>query len=406
MARGTIINRGTKEKPNYSVVLEGERNQVTGKRKQHWYPGYKTTKEAEQAKTTLLHQMDTGRFVEQSRMTVKELIDEWLDATKDNVKISTWQNYRANMDLHVIPEIGAKRVQKLTASNLNALYDRLRKEGKKTQKKRRKKEMDGKPACVVTETPKPLSPKTVRNIHNCVSGALSYAVRHNIVVKNVALDANPPKPSACAHSEMPTWTASELKQFLDGTEDRPDYPAYLLAATTGMRRGEVLGLRWKDIDLEAKTLSIRQTLLSVGYVKQLSEPKTDKSRRNITLDDYTVAALKSYKARKAEERLAKGPTYSTSGFVFTDESGEPLHPDRFSKVFRDLVAKSGLPRIRLHDLRHTWATLALRQGIHPKVVSERLGHSSISMTMDVYSHAIPALQKEAADQVAALVFES
>ena len=172
---------------------------------------------------------------------------------------------------------------------------------------------------------------------------------------------------------------------------------------TGLRRGEALGLQWDDIDLEAGRLSVRRSLISVAYAVQVAEPKTAKGRRVVPLDAATVEALKGQAARQVDDQQEWGEAWTDSGYVFTDEGGAPLHPDRISKSFDRAVRAAMLPRIRLHDLRHTWATLALRAGIHPKVVQERLGHSSISITLDTYSHAIPAMQEEAAELVAALV---
>jgi integrase len=171
-----------------------------------------------------------------------------------------------------------------------------------------------------------------------------------------------------------------------------------------MRRGEVLGLRWEDVDLEDARASVRQVLTSVNYELGFGEPKTAKGRRVVDLDTTTVAGLRSHRARQAEERLAWGPGYRDLGLVFAREDGSPTHPDALGDVFERITATAGLPRIRLHDLRHTHASLALAGGVHPKVVSERLGHAAVSFTLDVYSHTVPSLQREAADKVAALVF--
>ena len=407
MARGTIINRGTKEQPNYSVVIEGTRDPVTGKRRQHWHPGYKLKKEAEQAKTRLLQEIDTGRYVEQSKLNIRVFMDEWLLAIEGTVRHSTWQNYKANVELHVIPDIGGIKVQRLTPANLNALYKKLQAEGKKEPGRKKAVKKDDQPGNGDEKNEKKgLSAKTVRNIHVIIHKALDYAVAHNLVQKNVASLATPPKPARFGENEMKTWEAGELKQFLAAIESNRYYPAYLLAATTGMRRGEVLGLRWEDVDLDRGELSIRQALTSVSYKLQFSQPKTPRSRRCIPLDKWTVAVLKTQKARQAAERLAKGSEYITTGLVFSKEDGSTVHPDQFSHLFNALVKKTQLPRIRLHDVRHTYATLALQHGVHVKVVSERLGHSSVAFTLDVYAHVIPAMKQEAADAVAALVFES
>jgi integrase len=174
-----------------------------------------------------------------------------------------------------------------------------------------------------------------------------------------------------------------------------------------MRRGEVLGLRWQDVDLDAGRVSISQTLIVVGgYEVQFSEPKTASGRRMIALDPQTVAALREHKQRQMLERSLMGDAYEDADLVFAREDGAPLHPDSFSDAFWRHAKAEKLPRIRFHDLRHTHATLALAAGVHPKVVSERLGHSSITITLDTYSHAIPAMQETAADLVAALVFDA
>jgi integrase len=236
--------------------------------------------------------------------------------------------------------------------------------------------------------------------------ALDHALIHNLVQKNVANVANPPRPARFGEHEIKTWEAAQLRVFLESIEEHRYYPAYLLASTTGMRRGEVLGLRWKDLDLERGELSVTQTLTSSGYKLRFSPPKTRRSRRCIPLDQRTVASLQAHKVKQAAEKLAKGAEYVGTGLVFTREDGSAYHPDLFSHLFNDLVKKTRLPRIRFHDLRHTYATLALQEDVNVKVVSERLGRSSAAFTMDVYQHVLPSMQQEAADAVAAAVFGS
>jgi integrase len=190
----------------------------------------------------------------------------------------------------------------------------------------------------------------------------------------------------------------------DGCEGDRKHPAWLLLASTGMRRGEVLGLSWDDVDLETAQFAVRRTLAAVDMDVAFSEPKTQRSRRVVALDATTVAALRSWRRRQAEDKLALGPAYNDQGFVFTRADGRPFDPNDFSREFDRRIRRLGLPRIRLHDLRHTSATLALQAGIHPKVVSERLGHSTIAITLDIYSHVTPTLQRDAADRVAAVIF--
>jgi integrase len=174
-----------------------------------------------------------------------------------------------------------------------------------------------------------------------------------------------------------------------------------------MRRGEVLGLQWPDVDLGRARVAVRRSLVTVGHQVVVSEPKTAKGRRSVALDPATVAGLKAWRKHQAAERLSWGPAWTDSGLVFTREDGRPLHPPTPREVTRSFtrnVLAADLPIIRLHDLRHTHATLALAAGVHPKVVQERLGHANIAITLDTYSHAVPALEEQAAYTVAALVF--
>jgi len=203
---------------------------------------------------------------------------------------------------------------------------------------------------------------------------------------------------------MQTWSAKEVSAFLVHTSQDRLSAIWVLAVTTGMRRGELLGLKWKDIDFNRSALSVRRSLVSVEYELAFSTPKTEKSRRVIALDTTTLGALAKHRRSQAAEKLAFGPGYDNSDLVFCQENGEPFHPDRLTKVFRATVQQTELPVIRLHDLRHTHATLALQAGIHPKVVSERLGHSTVAMTLDTYSHTVPSMQSDAAERIAELVF--
>lgn len=195
---------------------------------------------------------------------------------------------------------------------------------------------------------------------------------------------------------MTTWSAEELRHFLKSIQGDRLYAAFLLAATTGMRRGEVLGLRWRDVDLAAARVSIRQTLITIGYELAWSTPKTDRGRRNVALDPTTVEALRAHRAQQLEERLLLGPSFRDDDLVFCQPDGAPIHPDSLCGLFERFAKRASLPRIRFHDLRHTHASLALTAGVHPKVVSERLGHADIALTLNTYSHAIPALQETAA----------
>ena len=239
-------------------------------------------------------------------------------------------------------------------------------------------------------------------VHQIIHKALQDAVRWNMVYRNVADQADPP-PQRRNRQAIRTWTAPQLRTFLDHVADDRLSALWHTVAMTGMRRGEALALDWDAVDLSTGRLTVKRALVSAGYDARLSETKTDRWR-TIELDPGTVDVLRDHAQRQAVEIEAAGDDYdSAHRLVFCREDGAPLHPDRVTKLFTKHVKASALPKIRLHDLRHTHATLALEAGIHPKVVSERLGHASITITLDTYSHASPAIDAEAAAKVAALI---
>ena len=251
-----------------------------------------------------------------------------------------------------------------------------------------------------------LSAQTVRNVHITIQGALSDAERKGTVVRNVADLADAPTTSRNSRT-MSVWTSDELRAFLDAISDHYLYPylypLYLLAATTGMRRAEIAGLVWRNVDLDTARLTVSQQLLSVEYKLIESDLKTPTCRRIIDLDPHTVAQLRLHRRHQLEDRMATGRRHK-GGYVFAKPDGSPIHPDLISQTFERLLAKIDLPRIRLHDLRHTHATILLQQGVNPKVVSERLGHASVSFTRDVYQHVLPGMQAQAAATFGTAIF--
>ena len=247
-----------------------------------------------------------------------------------------------------------------------------------------------------------LSAKTVRYIHTIIHKALSDAVDAGIVSVNVAERAKPPRSLALGSNEMNCWEPEELREFLELVQGNRLETAWHLAAMTGMRRGEILGLRWKDVDIETARISVRQALVSVGYEVLKSSPKNHQARV-IDLDPGTVEQLKAHQSRQTAEREEWADDYEDSDLVFCREDGSPIHPHSLSQAFERLVKNSGLRRIRLHDLRHTHATIAVRAGVPVKVISERLGHESPAFTLKQYAHVMPGMQAEAAKEIAAVV---
>lgn len=378
MVRGRVREHGNRWSIVVYAPLDGR-----AKRCYRWHWGFETKDDAQRALTELLHSLQTDSHVEPSEDTVATYLRQWLEGERVQLRRSTWSSYRMNLERHIIPRLGGTPLRDLTAAALNALYADLLEEGR----------VDGRGG---------LSFRSVRYIHTILHKALADAVREDRVDRNVADQARPPRGRS--GSGMRTWSAEELRAFLEHVRDDRLYAAWLLAASTGMRRGEVLGLHWRDVDLGAKRVAVTQSLVAVQGDLLFLPPKTDRARRNIALDDVTAAALKARRMTQIRERLEWGRAYLDNDLVFNYEEGSPLHPDWFTKQFKAHVHATGLPPIRLHDLRHTHATLALAAGVHPKVVQERLGHSSISVTLDTYSHAIPALQEEAAAKVSRLLF--
>lgn len=246
-----------------------------------------------------------------------------------------------------------------------------------------------------------LSPKSVKNTHVVLRKALADAERLGVVPRNAAAAARAP---AAQRPELTTWSSDQLKSFLAVASESRLGNAFTLLATTGMRRGEAFGLRRRDVDPDASQLAIVQTPSVVDGEVLIGKPKTAGSRRTVYVGDTTLRALRRQRKLQAEEQLAAGPVWEhDNDLVFRNDSGAPEHPDRFSRHFRQLVEDAGLPAIRLHDLRHTNATLSLKAGVHPKVVSERLGHASIAITLDLYSHVTPGISREAADTIEAMI---
>jgi integrase len=316
---------------------------------------------------------------------LSEYAEEWLAAIKPTVRPATHYSYKRNLRLHVLPYLGSIALTVVDPGMLNCLYAQLLVEGRKDQ-------IAG-----------GLSPRSVRYIHTIVHRAFKDAVRWGRLIRNPADAANPPLVTSWS-PDMVTWTPEQLAVFLNGVRNDRIVAAYVLIATTGMRRGEALGLRWGDVDLEAGRAAIRQTLITVNHVPTLGTPKTSKGRRTVSLDGITVTALREHRTRQLEERLKLGSGWVDHGFVFCRVDGTMLHPERVSESFEYRSRQLGLPKIRLHDLRHGWATMALAAGVHPKVVQERLGHANISITLDTYSHVTAGLHDDAAERVAGLVF--
>ncbi len=379
-------DRAGRTKTHWYVVIDVGRT-PEGKRRQKWHGSFPTRRAAEAFRAELVHQMHSGSYVEPSSMTVERWVrDTWLPSMRTQLRPSTWDSYARNFELHLLPRLGHLPLRDLNAPLLSGMYGELLEGG------RRNGDAGG------------LSPKTVRYLHTILHKALGDAVDAGLLRTNPASRARPPRTARVAPTELRFWTPEQLRTFLDSVVGTRLEAAWHLAAMTGMRRGEVLGLRWADVDLDAARLTVRHTIISVAYEIRESTPKTHQARV-IDLDPGTVEQLRAHRERQQQEREELGGGYHDQDLVFCRADGTPIHPDTFTKTFTRLVAKTDLPRIRLHDLRHTHVTIALRAGVPVKVMTERLGHTSPAFTLKQYAHALPGMQAEAAAKVAAAVFE-
>ncbi len=357
-------------------------------RKQVAKQGFPTKRAAQQALDELKVAVGAGTWVAPSRITLAEYADSWIAAQEvRGLRPTTRADYADKLRLHVLPALGDRALQSITPTDLDTLYAALLSGGRK----------DG--------VGGGLSPRTVRAVHVVVGRLLADAQRQGVVPRNPAKLASPPSPTAARAPEMTVWTPAELGRFLDATADDDLATLWRLLAMTGLRRGEACGLRWEDLDLDAGTLNVRRAIVLVDHQPIESGPKTARSRRTVNLDAGTVAALRAHRARQLEVRMLVGAGWVETDAVFADPVGVPVRPDYVSKRFRRAALGAGVPVIRLHDLRHTHATHLLAAGVNARIVSERIGHSSVGFTLDVYGHVLPGQQADAAAAAAALVDE-
>lgn len=350
-------------------------------RKQRTQSGFRTRAEAVAAMHGVQESLRTGSYVNPDRVPLGMWMREvWLPAVKGQLRPTTWDSYEAYFRLYVLPRLGEVPMQSLTRSHLRLFYADLEANG--------------------AVRGGGLNRKTVHNVHLMLLKAFNDAVDDQLL---------PRKPAERAHRAGPnrfqitTWTAPQLRTFLEHAQSDRLYALWRLAAATGMRRAELLGLRWRDVNQERLRLSVVQTRLKAGGTTYFDVPKTPRSRRSIALDPVTVEILRRHQVRQSAERLALGPAYVDHDLLFCHRDGSPLDPDGTRARFYRLSAEAGLPRIRLHDLRHTHATLGLLADVHPKIMQERLGHSSVAFTLDIYSHAVPTMQDQAAQSFSDLI---
>jgi integrase len=340
------------------ITLEG------GKRKRFYG---KTRQEVNRRLTEALRDRDRGLPIVGERQTVGQYLTTWLQAVGPTVGPTTLHSYEIKARVHLMPALGAIVLSKLSAQQVQAFY---------TAK------LDG-----------GLSSTTVHHLHSVLRHALSDAVRLGLVARNVTDVVDPPR---MRHTEMRVYSAEEVRRFLEAARGHRLEALFVLAVTTGMRQGELLALRWRDVHFDEGYLQVRSSLKRIKGKLFIAETKTRRSRRRIALTPLACDALCRHRVGQWAERQRVEEAWCDNDLIFTNEVGNRIHLCGFNRdKFWPIIKRAGLPRVRFHDLRHTAATLLLSQGVNVKVVSEMLGHSSVSITLDVYGHVLPDMQRDA-----------
>jgi len=356
------------------------RSSETGRRRVATVTVRGTRKDAERELRRLLRTQDTGEHVDPTRMTAAQWLNQWLGLIRDSVSGKTYERYAELANNFLIPEFGQVRLSRLTPAQIQASYAKWSMEGRR----------DGKPGG--------LSPLTRRHIHRVLRSALTRAVELQIIARNPSDPLRKTLPKV-ERREMKTLSDDQTNSLLGILSDSRLYWPCLIAVAAGMRRGEILALRWKHVDFDQETVRVVESLEQTKKTLRFKTPKTDRFR-SIVLPSYAVRELKRLKKEQAEALLALGVRQTGETLVCGRADGEPHQPRSLTHEFAAFMAsRKDLPRIRFHDLRHTHATQLLSAGVHPKVAQERLGHSTVTTTMDLYSHVMPTLQSEAAQRL-------
>jgi integrase len=357
-----IIKRGS----TYSYVVR-ERDPKTGRTRPRWVGGFPTQKAAKAARDKARVNVSRGTYVAPTNLTVSDWLDQWLTGHTVELKPSTVHAYRQKIDSYLKPTIGAERLQSLSPSRLSVVFRTMSESG--------------------GAGGRPLSARSVEYTRAILRKALNDAVTERVIEINPVTGSKIPKRDG--KPKHVTWTGAQQRSFLAAVDATRWSVVWLVALATGMRRGELCGLTWADVDLKAGVIAVERSTTQLGGRRVTTTPKNHE-RRKVSIDPTTTAALKEWRRKQAEERLAWGAAYQdVDGLVFTWEDGTPVPPDYLTKEFVKVQSSLGLPRMSLHGTRHSHATTLLREGVPVHIVSKRLGHKDPSVTLNVYADAIP-----------------
>ena len=370
--KGYIRKRG---KSSWQIIFDLPRG-TDGKRKQARHTVRGTKREAEAKLRELMTNLDRGDYVFPTKDSTGTYLDRWLETyAATNTSPRTQRDYRGIVRRYLIPALGAIPLRTLKPEHVDALYAGMLERG--------------------------LSARTVLHTHRILKEVLGHAVKRRLLSINICDAVDPPRPERKEMAALDTEGVGRLLEAADGFRYRD---VFFVALYTGLRRSEILALRWTEVDIERKALGIIAGLHCLeGQGLVLLATKTKTSRRQIAISEEIVDIFRKLKGSQMLSRMELGSVWQEKGFVFTRPDGSPLNPARVTNEFAKVAKAAGFPGFRLHDLRHTHATLMLKAGVNPKVVSERLGHSSVNITLDTYSHVLPSLQEDAALQFSHLL---
>lgn len=361
---GTIYKRADGRWLAQMTLPDGQRKNFYGK----------TRADVSTKLAAAIRDKDRGLMPPPERQTVRDHLASWLTANKARLEPSTWLRYEQYARLHIVPSLGRVRLAALTPQHLQHLYAMKLEAG--------------------------LSPTTVNHLHTCLHTALEAAFRLGLVARNVADMVDPPRKVS---REMQVYSPALARTLLEAVSGTREEALYTLALFTGMREGELLGLRWQNVQLAEGYLTVQTALKNVNNRRWLGKPKTEAGRRKIMLPPTAVAALHAHRRRQLEERLAEGAAWQENDLVFCTRTGNHIAGSNLRMAHMRLLRRLKLPYIRFHDLRHTAATLLLLQGVPVKVVSEMLGHANVTITMNLYMHVLPTMQRAAVEAMEALL---
>jgi integrase len=351
---------------------------TTGRRRRKWHSFKGTKREAQKECARLIHELNTGAYIVPSRATLAAYLEVWLADVKSRITPKTHRRYSELARKNIVPLLGETLLKDLQPAAISHAYASLLESGRRKG--------GG------------LAAGTVRHCHRLLKQALAQAVRWG---GDWAISRNPcdaVKPPKLSPAKMQVHDVAQTVDLLEALRNNRLFPAVLLAALCGLRRGEIAALRWIQVDLNAGSIAIVQSAEQTGTVVRYKEPKTGRAR-TVALSTMMVEELRAHRLRQAEELLRLGIRVTDETFVVARADGLPLQPDTLTQEWKRLVAKTSLPRIRFHDLRHSHATHMLASGVHPKIASERLGHSKVGITLDLYSHVLPGMQEDAVAKV-------